>query len=421
MPRFIAPNHTGTPRLVEMVEAAYRLDGDLNDWIERVLVCAEELDHGLGVFGFLQKIAHAGVEHHGIVVAGTPADLERIAMAREGLTDHSGHVSFASSPLMRSGSYRAQVARAGLPTEPFDAHFGRCGMADLLGISTNLGGGLVFSVVAPTPTVYVERPATIERYQRLAAHLGAGLRLRSHLAAPEVIPDLVFRPDGRLVHAEKGVSIPHIERARKGVAASEHARSDSMRRAPDEALSLWQGLVSGRWSLVDRQDTRRRYIVAYRNELDIPRPPTVTPREASVVRFIAGGASLKEVAYALGVTTSTVHDALTRAMKKLRVSHRSELAQVWQSAQATPESDIVKVPLSPGESIANLSRLTPAEREVVNLVARGLSSAAIAKERGTSVHTVSNQLSTLYEKLGVRSKAELTALLSGAFIAQGRA
>lgn len=108
-------------------------------------------------------------------------------------------------------------------------------------------------------------------------------------------------------------------------------------------------------------------------------------------------------------------------MKKLRVSHRSELAQVWQSAQATPESDIVKVPLSPGESIANLSRLTPAEREVVNLVARGLSSAAIAKERGTSVHTVSNQLSTLYEKLGVRSKAELTALLSGAFIAQGRA
>lgn len=412
-PRFIAATRATTPRLVDLVEAAYDLDAALDDWIAGVLVHADELDHGLGVFGFLQRIAESGIEQLGVVVRGGPEDLERIAKGRERLSHSTDHVSFAASPLMRSGSYRAQIARAGVDVEAYDRSMGDLGLADLLGISTNLGGGLVFSIVAPTPTPYKERPAAILRYQRLGAHLGAGLRLRERLSEPTRIPELVFRPDGKLMHAEAELPSSLLERARAGLARTERARDKSLRQTdPDHALSLWQGLVSGRWSLVDRHEGSKRYVVAYKNELELPRPATLTAREATVARFIVGGASLKETAYATGVSVSTVHDALTRAMKKLKVTHRAELAQVWQHAQLIPDADIVKVPLAVDPSAA-LADLTPAEREVATLIAEGRSTSEIARARGTSNHTVSNQLSALYDKLGVRSRGELAALLAG--------
>jgi DNA-binding CsgD family transcriptional regulator len=56
--------------------------------------------------------------------------------------------------------------------------------------------------------------------------------------------------------------------------------------------------------------------------------------------------------------------------------------------------------------------LTPAEREVATLVLDGLTSQAIAARRGTAVRTVANQLASIYQKLGIGSRAELAALES---------
>lgn len=58
-----------------------------------------------------------------------------------------------------------------------------------------------------------------------------------------------------------------------------------------------------------------------------------------------------------------------------------------------------------------LDKLTPAEREVARSYASGKSCADVARERGTSVHTVANQLSRIYSKLGASGRAELTALI----------
>ncbi|HTM22910.1 MAG TPA: helix-turn-helix transcriptional regulator [Kofleriaceae bacterium] len=52
---------------------------------------------------------------------------------------------------------------------------------------------------------------------------------------------------------------------------------------------------------------------------------------------------------------------------------------------------------------------TATEREVVELVLRGFSDREVAAYRGTSVRTVANQLSSIYGKLGVNSRAELVA------------
>ncbi|MBL9016998.1 MAG: helix-turn-helix transcriptional regulator [Myxococcales bacterium] len=58
-----------------------------------------------------------------------------------------------------------------------------------------------------------------------------------------------------------------------------------------------------------------------------------------------------------------------------------------------------------------LEVLTAAERQVALLVTRGLSNAAIARQRRCAVRTVANQLQAIYRKLGIGSRAELAALV----------
>lgn len=58
---------------------------------------------------------------------------------------------------------------------------------------------------------------------------------------------------------------------------------------------------------------------------------------------------------------------------------------------------------------ASLSVLTTSERQIHQLVIDGCSSAEIARRRNVSKRTVINQLSTIYRKLGVRSRRELIA------------
>lgn len=53
------------------------------------------------------------------------------------------------------------------------------------------------------------------------------------------------------------------------------------------------------------------------------------------------------------------------------------------------------------------SLLTKAEEEVARYVLEGLSNKQIALRRGTCERTVANQLSSLYRKLRVSSRAEL--------------
>ncbi|MCK6537711.1 MAG: helix-turn-helix transcriptional regulator [Polyangiaceae bacterium] len=57
--------------------------------------------------------------------------------------------------------------------------------------------------------------------------------------------------------------------------------------------------------------------------------------------------------------------------------------------------------------------LSAAEREVALLVAHGLSNAEIARARGVSPNTVANQIASLFRKLGVGSRLELTRKVAG--------
>jgi len=63
------------------------------------------------------------------------------------------------------------------------------------------------------------------------------------------------------------------------------------------------------------------------------------------------------------------------------------------------------VPKGPGPN------LTAAEQHLIELLIRGLRTKDIAALRGTSLHTVSNQLATIYRKFGVSTRQELLTKL----------
>lgn len=56
--------------------------------------------------------------------------------------------------------------------------------------------------------------------------------------------------------------------------------------------------------------------------------------------------------------------------------------------------------------LADHTALTAAERDVLHLVAEGLDNRSIAQRLGKSEKTVRNQVSTIFDKLGVRTRAE---------------
>ena len=58
------------------------------------------------------------------------------------------------------------------------------------------------------------------------------------------------------------------------------------------------------------------------------------------------------------------------------------------------------------DGAASEAALTPAERDVLRGVAQGLDNAAIARQLGKSEKTVRNQVSSIFDKLGVRTRAE---------------
>lgn len=63
----------------------------------------------------------------------------------------------------------------------------------------------------------------------------------------------------------------------------------------------------------------------------------------------------------------------------------------------------------------NLSLLTPREREVLTLMAQGMSNGEIASALFISEHTVKNHVSNIYRKMGMddRTQVAITALRLG--------
>jgi DNA-binding CsgD family transcriptional regulator len=142
----------------------------------------------------------------------------------------------------------------------------------------------------------------------------------------------VLTPSGKLEHAEGEAKLEAArESLHSAVVTIEKARSRLRRSDPAAAISSWKGLVASRWSLIDEFETGgKRYVVAQRNDVRLQGLSALTDREIQAVAQAALGNNNKLIAYALGVTASTVSVLLHRAARKLGTTTRRELIAAYE-------------------------------------------------------------------------------------------
>jgi DNA-binding NarL/FixJ family response regulator len=413
----------GATRAIEIVDAAYRLDGTEAEWLDALLRSARaDIDTGCGVYAFT---GNENVPNLAASPVFVQQDLDAAFGAR--LAEVNRDAPSAIFDLLR----RRLVTCGGLvhtlgADSPIVQHFRAVvkptGIEDGFSLFAQDAAGGSLSLSAPSRTVLDPAPRVRGIWQRVGLHAASALRLRRRLAAQRgsKTPDALLQVSGKLAHA--GREIEEDTRAKSALAravqAMEHARHADTRHAPDRALALWQGLVAGEWSLVDHwENGGRRYIAAYRNRPELRDPRAFTPTERAVLKYLALGATNKDVSYALGLPSGTVSTSVSRILKKLRVRRRVDLALFADASRmarldvdASDDLAVLSVSTRPHGRAA--TSLSPAELEVAGYAMRGFSNDRIARERKVSARTISNQLRSIFEKLGVTTRSQLAAALA---------
>jgi DNA-binding NarL/FixJ family response regulator len=281
------------------------------------------------------------------------------------------------------------------------------GVGDMVALLGTDGHGEGYQVLTLAPGAERWSRRVYAYWSQIAQHLGAAWRLVNH--GPGEVR-ATFSADGRVGDLAPE-AVTAREALRDAVLRREAARSH--RRSADPE-ALWPAMVEGRWTLVDAfTSAGHRYVVAYENPATTPQLRAVEPTARMVLELLLSGRSGKWIALELGISEAAVVRRARSALRTLGACDLASLAGV-RSAMFEPI-----YPVGSGPTLA-LARLTPvvstmvdlssAEREVMASVVAGKRTAAIARERGTSERTVSNQIASIYRKTGVTSRRELIAL-----------
>ncbi|MBX3192404.1 MAG: helix-turn-helix transcriptional regulator [Labilithrix sp.] len=406
---------------IDVVESAYRLDGAETEWLDRVVACARpDLDTGLGVYAFTSAGDAPNIQSSPVFVqhgldggfAQLLADLDSRGAGpaydrlRARLISCGGLEQFFGARSDVVVTYRSLMK----PQSIDDGFF----------VFAQDDEGTVVNLAAPSRRTVTPPPRVRGIWAKVGLHLAAALRLRRKLAH-DTVRDALLDPSGTMHDA--GVSVKDDPTARdvlsRAVRAMEQARSTKMRAEPEHALQLWRGLVAGEWSLVEHWESDgRRYLAAYRNRSELRDPRALNPTERSLLKYVALGATNKQIAYALGLPTGTVSSSIMQILRKLRLSRRVDLASLLDPARmdrldirvAGRELGVLTMDTGPRGRIAEA--LSTAELDVATHVARGWTNARIAEERQVSPHTVANQLRRIFAKLEIKSRAQLARLVA---------
>jgi DNA-binding CsgD family transcriptional regulator len=322
---------------ISIVEAAYDLQGDTRAWLSRLVAqAAPKLDRGLGVgvsmFGPGIRPEEALVDTCGVddrrrdaakvMIAAYP-DLFRRLMLEPGPACTTAAEKMGLTPEQTRG------------WRPYVEFVHQVGIRDYVAVVARDGSGHAVFLSAASPDG--RRPTGYERtlWNRIATHISAGARLgrATHGLPPGNVAagaEAVLSPSGAIAHAEpQAQGAGPREAIRRAARAIDRARSRA-RSDDDEALDLWLGLVSGRWSLVDRFDTDgRRFLVACRNDPQVTDPRALTLRERQVLAYSAMGHPLKLIAYSLGLSVSTVSSQRASAMRKLGLRTQADVVSLF--------------------------------------------------------------------------------------------
>lgn len=311
-------------------------------------------------------------------------------------------VEFGSISQIFGSEGLAPVRERGLP------------FVDSVGLSVQDGEGTGLQIISLMPEIARVHGRSRAAWRKLGLHLGIAWRLRQRLergGEPEALIE-----NGKLVDARGSATSGSARDALiDATRRIEKARTKATRDDPEHVLELWRGLVSGRWSLVDQWDSDgRRYVAAYENAATIGKVQGFAAWELQALRMHLLRASGDEIAFALGVSPSTVERVLSSAAKRVGLRTRAELVRLSEPRLMTrlaldvgPDRlDVLRFD-EPALPTAWQARLTKAQLEVATAAARGLSDSEISRDRRTSVRTVSNLLAATYRLLELDGRSDL--------------
>ncbi len=415
---------TGKPSdWISLIEAGYNLEGNNSQWLK-------------GLISHVSKILNRGSEPVGWTFHCTPITF-KLGSFSEGTSKaltYAARMSHALSTeksldlTYRTGVVIATASELVFPRLP-DMHKmflnllkGR--MEDLLVINCQSGMGSGVSIgmlLKQTSQVTVQER---RRWPQVAAHIGAAVRLRGKIAQLSAIDSLeveaILDSGGRLHHAHESAKDQDIrENLRTIVRRIEQSRTQAGRENADAALNNWEGLVNGRWSIVDRFDSDgRRFIVAIKNDPAHPDLRGLTLRERQVAEYVGLGYASKQIAYTLGLSETAITNCTARVQSKLGLHSRAELVGFFapngfrcKLAETVLNGERLLIATNPLVNSCQLIGLSDTEREIATCLIAGSTNADIAQRRGSSEYTIANQVQSIFRKLSVRSRGELVAKL----------
>jgi DNA-binding CsgD family transcriptional regulator len=317
--------------IIEPLDAAFRLDVASDaEWIARVSAAMKPLfDERRGTFAWLVRRNPDGPDTlESLVHADGPDDLMHSIGA---MHQEASPEDYATVYPNRDGLYTL----GGLygPRRFYESRLLKQwvhdrGMIDAGAIHISLGKNmlLIGSFLRKAATL----PLPVQRFgERLGRRIAQAHRLRRAIADQSARVSAILTPDGRVAHAEgKGANRVTRERLRSAVQRREKARSSLRCREPGEALELFEGLIDGRFTIVDRFDADgRRYLVAFENPPEIAALRAFTAREAEILRRAIDGEPLKRIALDLGITSGAASAYLAAARKKTGLRTREEMVR----------------------------------------------------------------------------------------------
>lgn len=416
-------NRIRAAKAIDIVEAAYRLDGTEATWLEAIVEHASvDLDTGSGIYAFTGDESVPNL-------ATSPTFVQRSLSSEIGarLAELNAGAPNAINDLLRArlvtcGGLEQVLGVASPVVAQFRGVMASVGIADgfCMFAQDAEGGSLTLASLARTRVAPSPRVRGI--WQRVGLHVVAGLRLRRKLTTRATERAALLSPSGTLEDATADVANDSAARRAlaEAVRAMDEARRATVRGSPERALALWRGLVAGQWSLVDHwEHGGRRYVAAYPNRPGMRDPRALSPTEQGVLRTLALGATTKETSYALGLSDKTVTGCVTQIMRKLRVRSRVELASILAASRSTlfnlplgeERIDVLAIDIVSSDA-DTVMKLTTIERQIAELIARGWSNARIAASRGVSVSTIGKQVQRIFEKLGTENRSQVATIVA---------
>jgi DNA-binding CsgD family transcriptional regulator len=323
--------------LIGILDAAYREDLDDHAWLAGLAAAVfPHLDEGFGVHAFEFYRPGDGLP---VIVQrchlGIPAKLAAIyPTIFQTMDPEIRQRPFRMGPCI-SGSQMMGMGR-GFLDEPLMKRYAQTfGMYDSLWITAAEPSGRGCGFHAGRPRITRVSAAQVQRWGRIAAHLANAVRLRHNKRKESMAgqagaePEAILDPSGQIQDATgEARSKQARELLVDAVQMLEESRGPLRTKDPEKALEIRKALVGGRWSLVDRiEKNGQRYIVARENEPIASGPELLSEREKEVVAYALLGHHDKLIAYAMGISDTTVRVLFGRAKKKLGVKTREDLLE----------------------------------------------------------------------------------------------